>query len=147
MASEDTIVAVATAPGRGGIGVIRVSGPLSYSIGLSITKKKTFFPRKTYYASFFTVEDVLVDNGLVLYFKAPNSFTGEDSIELHAHGSPVVLDSLVHECMRLGARLAKPGEFTERAFLNDKIDLAQAEAIADLINAHSLSAARLAIQS
>lgn len=143
----ETIVAIATPPGRGGVGIIRVSGPLAYSIALSLTKRSAFQPRAFAFVSFFDLQNELIDQGLVLYFKAPESFTGEDVVELQAHGSPVMLDRLVQVCIMLGARLAQPGEFSERAFLNDKIDLTQAEAIADLINASSLTAARFAMRS
>ena len=94
-------------------------------------------PRYAHYASFFDAGGEVLDQGLVLSFPAPNSFTGEHVIELHAHGGPVVLDSLINRCIELGARAARPGEFSERAFLNDKLDLAQAEAVADLIDASS----------
>ena len=143
----DTIAAVATPPGRGGVGIIRLSGPLAHSIALKLVEKKSLEPRKAYYCSFHGNDGEIIDQGLVLYFKAPHSFTGEDIIELHGHGAPIVLDRLLHESMLLGARLAKPGEFSERAFLNDKIDLTQAEAIADLIHASSETAARMAMRS
>ncbi len=143
----ETIVAIATPPGRGGVGIIRLSGPKSYSIAIQLNGNKPLQPRAASFCSFYRNTSELVDQGLILYFKAPNSFTGEDVIELQAHGSPVVLDLLVKECINLGARLAKPGEFSERAFLNDKIDLTQAEAIADLIQASSQTAARMALRS
>ncbi|QRN05000.1 tRNA uridine-5-carboxymethylaminomethyl(34) synthesis GTPase MnmE [Legionella sp. MW5194] len=144
---EETIVAIATPPGRGGVGIIRLSGPASYAIALHLTHKKQLKPRLATYTSFFNPLSEAIDSGLALFFKAPHSFTGEDVVELHAHGSPVVLDLLVKRCVELGARLARPGEFSERAFLNDKMDLTQAEAIADLINASSETAARLAVRS
>ncbi|BCA97174.1 tRNA modification GTPase MnmE [Legionella antarctica] len=145
--SIDTIVAIATPPGKGGVGIIRLSGPKSYLIALQLNGNKTLQPRLATYCSFFTSDKELVDQGLMLYFKAPNSFTGEDVIEIQAHGSPVVLDLLTKESVALGARLARPGEFSERAFLNDKIDLTQAEAIADLIQASSQTAARMAFKT
>jgi tRNA modification GTPase len=145
--SVDTIVAIATPPGRGGVGIIRLSGSKAYSIALQLNGNKTLQPRLVSYCSFYTTDSELVDQGLILYFKAPNSFTGEDVIELQAHGSPVVLDMLTKQCVFLGARLARPGEFSERAFHNDKIDLTQAEAIADLIQASSQTAARMAFRT
>lgn len=145
--SVDTIVAIATPPGRGGVGIIRLSGPKSYSIALELNGNKALTPRLVTFCPFYRNSSELVDQGLMLYFKAPHSFTGEDIVEVQAHGSPVVLDILVKELVVLGARLARPGEFSERAFLNDKIDLTQAEAIADLIQASSQTAARMALRS
>jgi tRNA modification GTPase len=143
----DTIVAIATPPGRGGVGIIRLSGPKAYPIALKLNSNKPLQPRLASFCSFYINNNELVDQGLMLYFKAPHSFTGEDVIEVQAHGSPVVLDMLTKECTVLGARLARPGEFSERAFLNDKIDLTQAEAIADLIQASSQTAARMAFRT
>ena len=143
----DTIVAIATPPGRGGVGIIRVSGPLSCEIAQKITQNTLVTPRSMHFRPFFGLDGQLLDQGILLYFKAPHSFTGEDVTEFQVHGSPVVLDSLLKECVLLGARLAKPGEFSERAFLNNKIDLTQAEAIADLIHASSETAARMAVRS
>lgn len=146
--SEDTIVAIATPPGKGGVGIIRLSGSNALSIALTINGHKNLKPRLASYCSLFDATGrELIDQGLMIYFKAPNSFTGEDVIEIQAHGSPVVLDMLTKECIVLGARLARPGEFSERAFLNDKIDLTQAEAIADLIQASSQTAARMAFRT
>ena len=145
--SEDTIVAIATPPGKGGVGIIRLSGSKAYSIAHSLNAHKVLQPRLATFCSFYTAENQLLDQGIMIYFKAPYSFTGEDVVEIHGHGSPVVLDLLVKECVVLGARLARPGEFSERAFLNDKIDLTQAEAIADLINSSSQTAARMALRS
>ncbi len=144
---EDSIVAIATPPGRGGVGIIRLSGSLACTIATQLTTITKLEPRLVSYCSFFSHNQELIDKGLLLYFKGPHSFTGEDVIELQAHGAPIVLDRLVQECVELGARLARPGEFSERAFLNDKIDLTQAEAIADLIDASSQTAARMAIRS
>ncbi len=144
---NQTIVAIATPPGQGGVGIVRLSGPLASTIAASLTNLQTLQARRSKYCSFHAVDGELLDQGLLLYFQAPHSFTGEDVVELQGHGSPIVLDRLVNECVKLGARLAKPGEFSERAFLNDKIDLTQAEAIADLIHASSTLAARMAIRS
>lgn len=145
--STDTIAAIATPPGRGGVAIIRLSGPQAYTISLKLNGNKQLPPRLATYCSFYKNETELLDQGLMIYFKAPHSFTGEDVVEVHAHGSPVVLDMLLRLCVALGARLAKPGEFSERAFLNDKIDLAQAEAIADLIQASSQKAALMATRT
>ncbi len=143
---NSTIVAIATPPGQGGVGIIRISGPKAVDIATKISTKKKFPPREALFSSFYD-DNELIDQGLLLYFKAPHSFTGEDVVEFQTHGSPVVLDLLVKACIKAGAELAKPGEFSERAFLNDKIDLAQAEAIADLIAAQSQSSAKMALQS
>ncbi|MGQ3890833.1 tRNA uridine-5-carboxymethylaminomethyl(34) synthesis GTPase MnmE [Legionella sp. CNM-4043-24] len=145
--STETIAAIATPPGQGGVGIIRLSGPLAYPIALHISQKKQITPRHAHYGSFYNQQGELIDYGLTLFFKAPNSFTGEDVVEFQAHGSPVLLDYLLKECLALGARMARPGEFSERAFVNDKMDLAQAEAVADLIQASSLTAARMAVRS
>ncbi|MCX7115276.1 MAG: tRNA uridine-5-carboxymethylaminomethyl(34) synthesis GTPase MnmE [Gammaproteobacteria bacterium] len=144
--SVETIVAIATPPGYGGVGMVRLSGPLSYDIATHLTSC-SFQPQHIKVCQFLSQESEVMDKGIVLYFKAPHSFTGEDIIELHGHGSPVVLDQLVTRCVELGARLAEPGEFSLRAFLNGKIDLLQAEAIADLIHASSETAAKMAMQS
>ncbi|MFD1216763.1 tRNA uridine-5-carboxymethylaminomethyl(34) synthesis GTPase MnmE [Microbulbifer celer] len=143
--SKDTIAAVATPPGRGGIGVIRLSGPNARAIGEQLCGR-TFKPRFAHYCD-FTHDDRLLDQGLALFFPGPNSFTGEDVVELQGHGGPVILDILLDALLQLGARQARPGEFSERAFLNDKLDLAQAEAIADLIDAGSAQAAQNALRS
>lgn len=148
--ATDTIAAIATPPGRGGVGIVRVSGPLAGAIATTITGTR-LTPRRAHYGPFLETIDparpLALDHGIALLFTAPNSFTGEDVLELHGHGGPVILDCLLREVLRLGARLAKPGEFTERAFLNDKIDLTQAEAIADLIDSVSEQAARSAVRS
>jgi tRNA modification GTPase len=141
----DTIAAIASAPGKGGIGIIRISGKNALAIAKQITAHH-FKPRYAHYGDFLE-QGKLLDRGISLYFPSPHSFTGEDVIELQGHGGPIILDCLLREVVRLGARLAKPGEFSERAFLNDKIDLAQAEAIADLIDSHSEQAARNAVHS
>lgn len=144
---NDTIVAISTPPGRGGVGIVRISGSNAYSIAQQICKKKVITPRNAEFVSLLDSKDKLIDQGIVIFFKSPASFTGEDVIELQVHGSPVVLDAIVATIIKYGARIANPGEFSERAFLNDKIDLAQAEAIADLINANSLTQARMALNS
>ncbi len=144
--SISTIAALATAPGRGGVGIIRLSGPRSLNIAEHIIKQ-TPKPRFAHYLPFYSQNEQIIDSGIVLYFPGPNSFTGEDVVELQGHGGPVVMDMLLQEVFALGAEPAKPGEFSERAFLNDKLDLAQAEAIADLIEASSEQAARSALRS
>lgn len=141
----DTIAALATAPGQGGVGIIRVSGPAALSIAQQIARR-TPQPRYAHYGPFWSGEQAL-DQGLTLFFPGPHSFTGEDVLELQGHGGPVVMDLLLKACLAAGARQARPGEFSERAFLNDKLDLAQAEAIADLIEASSEQAARNAFNS
>lgn len=143
----DTIVAVATPPGAGGVGIVRISGPDALSFAKKINGNKSLKPREALFSSFYNTSSELIDKGLILYFEGPNSFTGEDVIELHAHGSPIVLDILVKEVISHGARIAEPGEFTKRAFLNDKMDLTQAEAVASLINATSANAARMTLNS
>ena len=142
----DTIAAVATPPGRGGIGVVRVSGPAARHIAQSITGRVPE-PRHAQLTSFQTATGQLIDQGIVLYFPGPHSYTGEDVLELQGHGGPVVMRELLRRCLELGARIAEPGEFTRRAFLNDRIDLAQAESVADLIDASSTEAARSAARS
>jgi len=142
----DTIVAIATAPGRGGVGIVRVSGIKALKIGRQISKLDPA-PRHAHFSQFHNSDNIVLDSGITLFFPGPNSFTGEDVLELQAHGGPVVLDLLVKECCKLGARPARAGEFSERAYLNDKIDLAQAEAIADLIASTTEKAALNASQS
>ena len=142
---KDTIAARATAPGRGGIGIIRVSGPGVKEISRQILGEIPE-PRLATYSDFSDDEDV-IDQGIALYFNSPGSFTGEDVLELQAHGGPVVLEMLLNRVISLGARIAAPGEFSQRAYLNDKMDLAQAEAIADLINSSTETAARGAVRS
>ncbi len=143
MPSADTIAAVATPPGRGGIGIIRISGEMSRVIAEAIICKLPS-ARKAHFTKFRDAVGEAIDEGIALFFPAPHSFTGEDVLELHGHGGPVVMDMLLQRCLQLGARLAQPGEFSQRAFLNNKIDLVQAEAVADLIDAESAAAARLA---
>ncbi len=142
----DTIVAIATAAGRGGIGVIRLSGPDAAALATRLAGPLPA-PRVAALRRFRDPQGQTLDSGLVLYFPAPRSFTGEDVVELQAHGSPVVLELIVAALVTHGARRARPGEFSERAFVNDRIDLAQAEAIADLIDATTASAARAAQRS
>jgi tRNA modification GTPase len=146
MTTVETITAQVTPPGRGGVSVVRVSGPLTKTIALAILKKE-IPPRTAVYLPFLDANDGVIDEGLAIYFENPHSFTGEDILELQGHGGPVVVDLLLQRVLQCGARLARPGEFSERAFLNGKMDLAQAEAVADLIDAASAQAARLALRS
>ena len=144
--NTDTLAAVATAPGRGGIGVLRISGPAARQIAAALAPPLPP-PRTAALRNFLDHDGAVLDRGLVLYFPGPASFTGEDVVELQCHGSPVVLDELLAAALVSGARAAGPGEFSERAFLNGRIDLAQAEAVADLIEAGSRAAARAAFAS
>ena len=143
---KDTIAAIATPPGRGGIGVVRVSGEHARRIAGTMAGRVPD-PRQATFAHFRDGDGDAIDNGIVLLFAAPASFTGEDVVEFQGHGGPVVLEALLDRACELGARIARPGEFTERAFLNEKIDLAQAEAVADLIDSASRRAARSAMRS
>ena len=143
---DDPIAAIATAPGRGGIGVVRVSGRSLVPLALALLGKVPA-ARRAIRAAFLDARGAAIDDGLALYFPAPHSYTGEEVLELQGHGGPVVMQMLLKRCLELGARLAEPGEFTRRAFLNDKLDLAQAESVADLIEAASDSAARCALRS
>jgi tRNA modification GTPase len=145
-APTDTICAVATPPGAGGLGIVRVSGPAVPEIAASLTGGLPR-PRFASLADFRDADGRIIDAGIVLYFPAPNSFTGEHVLELQGHGGVFILQSLVQRVLELGARAARPGEFSERAFLNDKLDLVQAEAIADLIESGSDAAARAAQRS
>ena len=142
----DTIAAIATAPGRGGIGVVRVSGAGLGAFALALCGRAPR-PRTAHFTRFLDEHERPIDEGVLLYFAAPASFTGEDVIELQGHGGPVVMQMLLERCLQLGARLAEPGEFTRRAFLNGKLDLAQAEGVADLIEASTAAAARSAVRS
>ncbi|MCB1906719.1 MAG: tRNA uridine-5-carboxymethylaminomethyl(34) synthesis GTPase MnmE [Rhodocyclaceae bacterium] len=142
----DVIAAIATAPGRGGIGVVRVSGPSLFVFAKALSGIAPT-PRHAHFVRFRAADGGPIDEGLLLYFPSPSSFTGEDVIELQGHGGPVVMEMLLARCVELGARLAEPGEFTRRAFLNERLDLAQAEAVADLIEASSQAAARSALRS
>lgn len=143
---SDVIAAVATAPGRGGIGVVRVSGP-DVSRCIQGLVGRELVPRQATFTRFLDDRGAALDEGIALYFRAPHSFTGEEVLELQGHGGPQVLQLILERCFELGARPAEPGEFSRRAFLNDKIDLAQAESIADLIDAQSKEAARSAVRS
>ena len=145
-AAADTIVAVATPAGAGGVGIVRLSGPRSAAIAEQVVGR-ALVARHAHHVAFVDGDGATIDDGIALYFGAPASFTGEDVVELQAHGSPVVLQQLLARCCALGARLARAGEFSERAFLNDRLDLAQAEAIADLIAAGDVQAARAARRS
>ncbi|MGA9781809.1 MAG: tRNA uridine-5-carboxymethylaminomethyl(34) synthesis GTPase MnmE, partial [Terracidiphilus sp.] len=145
----DTIAAVSTPPGRGGIGIVRLSGPLAASIASELMRLRQ--PLEHARARLADVLDseasdaeTRIDEAVVTFFAAPNSYTSEDLVEIAAHGSPVVLEALLRRAMALGARLAEPGEFTERAFLSGRMDLTQAEAVRDLIEAQTLTQARLA---
>jgi tRNA modification GTPase len=147
--STDTIAAIATPPGRGGIGIVRISGAKAAAIAQRVLGVQPT-PRRAHFGPFYETTSAgpqALDEGIALFFPGPHSFTGEDVLELQGHGGPIVLDCLLRELLHLGARLARPGEFSERAFLNDKIDLAQAEAIADLIDSASEQAARGALRS
>ncbi len=144
--AKDPIVAIATAPGRGGVGVVRVSGAEVAGIAEALLGPLPA-PRIATYRSFLDSDGSTLDEGIALLFAAPHSFTGENVLELQGHGGPQVLNLIVQRCIELGARPAEPGEFTRRAFLNGKLDLAQAEAVADLIDAQSAAAARSAVRS
>ncbi len=146
MTDVDTIAALATPPGRGGVGIVRVSGPGSAAIAQAILGRVPP-PRHADYLPFRSPAGEVLDQGLALYFPGPHSFTGEDVLELQGHGGPIIMDRLLAAVLALGARPARPGEFSERAFLNGKLDLAQAEAIADLIDSSSEQAARSALRS
>ncbi|MGY6518133.1 MAG: tRNA uridine-5-carboxymethylaminomethyl(34) synthesis GTPase MnmE [Lysobacteraceae bacterium] len=144
--TTDTICARATAPGAGGVGIVRVSGPLARAIAEAISGQVPR-PRHAHHARFRDADGTVIDDGLLLYFPGPRSYTGEDVVELQGHGGPALMALLQRRCCALGARPARPGEFTERAFLNGKLDLAQAEAVADLVAAGSEAAARAARRS
>ena len=146
MTHTDTIAAIASAPGAAGVGVLRVSGPAVPAIAAELFGRDPE-PRRAHFTAFRESDGELIDRGLLLYFPAPASYTGEHVLELQGHGSPVLLDALLRRVCAMGARWARPGEFTERAFLNGKLDLAQAEAVADLIAARSHAGARAALQS
>jgi tRNA modification GTPase len=145
-ADSDTVAAIATAPGRGGVGIIRLSGTKARDIGQAICLAE-LQPRFALFTAFHDEQGAALDSGLAIFFPCPNSFTGEDVVELQAHGGPVIMDLLLQTVCKLGARQAGPGEFSQRAYLNNKIDLAQAEAIADLINSTTEQAARSASRS
>ena len=142
----DTIAAIATPPGQGGVGIVKVSGPDSSRIITAICQTRPE-PRRCVYTAFHDQRGQILDRGMALFFQGPDSHTGEDIAELHGHGGPVVMNLLLQRVLSLGARYARPGEFSERAFLNDKIDLLQAEAVADLISSASEQAAMSAVRS
>lgn len=142
----DTICAIATPPGRGGVGIVRISGALVGSVSQAILRQLPT-PRHATYLPFHSADGAVIDHGIALFFPAPHSYTGQDVLELQAHGGPLVLAMLQRACVQGGAREARPGEFTERAFLNGKLDLVQAEAVADLIHATSEHAVRAAARS
>lgn len=146
MIQRDIIAAIATAPGRGGIGVIRVSGPDLAALVSGLVSRR-LEARRAVLTPFLDAVGTPLDEGVALFFAAPHSYTGENVLELQGHGGPVVMRQLLHRCLELGARLARPGEFTERAYLNGRMDLAQAEGVADLIEASSTLAARGALRS
>jgi tRNA modification GTPase len=146
LSKPDNIAAVATAPGRGGIGVVRISGRNLVNTCISLFGQ-ALSPRHATYSSFLDADGSVIDQGIAIYFPAPHSYTGEDVLELQGHGGTAVLNLLLKRCLVLGARLAQPGEFTQRAFLNNKLDLVQAESVADLINATSEQGARCATRS
>ena len=143
---QDTIAAIATPPGNGGVGIIRISGPAAKQISQQLSNKLVS-PRQAVFTSFKDEDNTIIDSGILLYFPNPASYTGEDTIELQGHGGSVVLGMLLKRVLNLGARLANPGEFTERAFLNNKLDLAQAEAVADLIESSTEQSVRSAQKS
>ncbi|HEY0841173.1 tRNA uridine-5-carboxymethylaminomethyl(34) synthesis GTPase MnmE [Methylotenera sp.] len=144
--SSDTIAAIATASGAGGIGVVRVSGPLSQAIAVSVLGHCPK-PRHAAYLDFQQADGDLIDRGIAIFYPNPHSYTGEDVLELQGHGGTALMQILLARCIALGARQAEPGEFTRRAYLNDKMDLAQAEAVADVINAATIEAAKSAVRS
>ncbi|MFW2178149.1 MULTISPECIES: tRNA uridine-5-carboxymethylaminomethyl(34) synthesis GTPase MnmE [unclassified Moraxella] len=145
--SLPTICAIATPIGRGGVGVIRLSGSQAYAIAQALTHKEHFRPRYAHFARFYDTDNSVIDEGLVLYFPAPHSFTGEDVVEIQGHGGMILQQQLLARLYALGAKQAVAGEFSARAFDNDKLDLVQAEAIADAIDATSVAAAKSAIRS
>ena len=145
--NKDTIAAIATAPGIGGVGIIRISGEKLLPLAQRLSQRSNIRARYAYLSSFYDHNKEVIDQGLLLFFPAPYSFTGEDVIELHIHGGPIVLNRLLREVLRQNIRLALPGEFSQRSFLNNKIDLIQAESIADLIEAPSEEAAKMASRS
>lgn len=144
--NADSIVAIATAQGRGGVGIVRVSGKKASEIAISVLGEIPTV-RQAKYGDFFDGDGSVIDKGIALYFRAPHSYTGEDVLELQGHGGIAILQLLLQRCLELGLRLAEPGEFTHRAFLNNKLDLAQAESVADLISATTTEAARSAVRS
>ena len=146
MNKADTIAAVATAPGRAAIGIVRVSGTDLEQLVWGLAGR-ALPPRRATFTDFLGGDGTILDSGIALYFPAPRSYTGEDILELQGHGGPAVLGMVLHRCLALGARLAHPGEFSQRAYLNGKLDLAQAESVADLIEASTEAAATAALRS
>jgi tRNA modification GTPase len=144
---SELIVAVATPPGRGGIGIVRASGADVSTLIHGILGRSDIAPRRAIYTRFLDADNSTLDAGVALFYPAPHSYTGENVLELQGHGGPAVLAGVVSRCLALGARLAEPGEFTRRAFLNDRLDLAQAEAVADLIDADTRATAKAALRS
>ncbi len=144
--NSDNIAAIATAQGRGGVGVVRVSGKGLAAMAEQILGRVPS-PRHATYSDFLDAQGAVLDKGIALFFPAPHSYTGEEVLELQGHGGPAILQLLLQRCLACGARLAQPGEFTRRAYLNNKLDLAQAESVADLINANTVQAARSAVRS
>src|SRR5688572_11660391 len=146
---DDTIVALATPPGLGAIGVIRISGPLAFSIinDLFPSKELSEQPSHTLHVGFIKDGDSVLDEAVVSLYRAPRSYTGEDVIEISCHGSPYVQQQVIDACIARGARLAKAGEFTQRAFLKGKLDLAQAEAVADLIASNTVASQKAALHT
>ncbi len=144
---NDTIVSIATPIGKGGVGIVRVSGNKSYFIGSNILNKSNLEDKKLEYSGFFDKNNNLIDVGLYVYFKSPKSFTGEDVLEFHAHGNQIILNKIVFRVIELGGRLAEPGEFTFRAFINNKIDLLQAESINSIVNTGSLQIIKMNLKS
>ncbi len=142
----DIIAAIATPPGRGGVGIVRISGKNLTSLAQSILGNLPE-PRHAQLSQFLDMQGQIIDQGIALYFPAPNSYTGEDVLELQGHGGPAIMNLLLNQCLACGARMAQPGEFTLRAYLNEKIDLVQAESVADIIEASSSEAARCAVRS
>jgi tRNA modification GTPase len=147
MPAVDRIVAVATPPGRGAVGIVRLSGPALADLFPALLGRPTLPARRAVFTAFLDAGGSRIDEGLAVFFPAPHSYTGEDVLELQAHGSPAVLALLIRHCLQCGARMAEPGEFTRRAYLNDRLDLVQAEAVADLISASTEAAARAAMRS
>ena len=146
LSATNTIAAISTANGVGGIGIVRLSGPEALAIAKKICSRQ-IVPREASFHNFYNAEREIVDQGLVLYFPNPKSFTGEDVVEFQGHGGQAVLNAVLSLCINNGARLAEPGEFTRRAYLNNKIDLAQAESVIDVINATTIEAVKSAAQS
>ena len=141
---DDIIVAESTPPGLGGIAIVRLSGKNLFKILTVICSTNTPPPARTaIYSKFYNSKKESIDDGLYIYFCSPKTFTGQDLLEFHCHGSPHVISQIIKTCIELGARLARPGEFTERAYLNGKLDLAQAEAVADIIDSQSEAAAKI----